>query len=644
MAAPVVHERPGAAYKPVVRVVAALLAVGAVVLYSMCKTPNELLPGGGGVANPGAEASKANKRVDLGVKVDSKTWTTRHLLGSPAYGDDGDDYDEGGGLVGDDGDGDDNTTCSSPRRWHKDFNNSCDYVLERCGDSVQLFNYLKLILCNLTHHTQWIGYVILILWLLYLISLLATTADNFFVPPLNLLSEKLRLSPSIAGITLLAIGNGAPDVFTAYAGLKQDDIRLVLGALIGASIFISTVVLGTIILVVEVRSEDIDKIDFVRDVVAYLLVVVLVVGVAYDGTVHLYEAILFLVFYIAYISVAVLISFVRGYLKKRHEARIVSTESDPFLNPPPIRNTMIQEVKASMSGEEIVIKPKLQLLGLTWPKGAHIGTKIQFVIEWPMSVFRWISIPPCYYDDQWTRWHYMFVVVSPVPMVMVMLVACAGWSGLYGIWMGKLPLLVFLVLCGIAMSAFFFFVLSSNRPPHWSLQIVLGTLAFVMSIAWLNIEANEVVSVLNSIGLLFNIDTGILGLTVLAIGNSVGDWVADTAVARAGKPGMGIASCFGSPLLNDVLGLSLALIARIGFYEKGKPYTFDIHDTHFLKVKMSWIFLGISLVSSIVIIPLFRFSPPKPFGVALLYLYVVFMVFSILNVTGHFNIDFLEGS
>ena len=47
---------------------------------------------------------------------------------------------------------------------------------------------------------------------------------------------------------------------------------------------------------------------------------------------------------------------------------------------------------------------------------------------------------------------------------------------------------------------------------------------------------------------------------MLAIGNSVGDWVADTAVARAGKPGMGIASCFGSPLLNDVIGLSVALI------------------------------------------------------------------------------------
>lgn len=70
----------------------------------------------------------------------------------------------------------------------------------------------------------------LALWCVYLISLLATTVcylrrhmcnfktvncymfvkvDNFFVPPLIFLSEKLKLSPSIAGITLLALGNGA---------------------------------------------------------------------------------------------------------------------------------------------------------------------------------------------------------------------------------------------------------------------------------------------------------------------------------------------------------------------------------------------------------------------------------------------------
>ena len=40
------------------------------------------------------------------------------------------------------------------------------------------------------------------------------------------------------------------------------------------------------------------------------------------------------------------------------------------------------------------------------------------------------------------------------------------------------------------------------------MQIVLGVAAFVMSIAWLNIEANEVVSLLQAFGLLCSIDTG----------------------------------------------------------------------------------------------------------------------------------------
>ena len=60
-------------------------------------------------------------------------------------------------------------------------------------------------------------FVLLVLWLLVLILLLASTADIFFVPPMEFLSDKLKLSPDIAGITLLALGNGAPDVMTVRA-------------------------------------------------------------------------------------------------------------------------------------------------------------------------------------------------------------------------------------------------------------------------------------------------------------------------------------------------------------------------------------------------------------------------------------------
>ena len=69
------------------------------------------------------------------------------------------------------------------------------------------------------------------------------------LPSYNLtMSARLGLRPEIAGITLLALGNGAPDIFTALAGISgAHDFELVAGELLGASNFISTVVLAAVL-------------------------------------------------------------------------------------------------------------------------------------------------------------------------------------------------------------------------------------------------------------------------------------------------------------------------------------------------------------------------------------------------------------
>lgn len=50
---------------------------------------------------------------------------------------------------------------------------------------------------------------------------LVIAADRFFCPALEVLADYLRIAPNVAGATLLAFGNGAPDLFTQFAAIGE---------------------------------------------------------------------------------------------------------------------------------------------------------------------------------------------------------------------------------------------------------------------------------------------------------------------------------------------------------------------------------------------------------------------------------------
>ena len=91
--------------------------------------------------------------------------------------------------------------------------------------------------------------ILLLTTLLLLFRLLNSTTDEFFSPGLELFSLKLGLPPRFAGVTLLALGNGAPDVAaTMNATLdSHEGYLMALGELTGTSMFVSGVILGVIV-------------------------------------------------------------------------------------------------------------------------------------------------------------------------------------------------------------------------------------------------------------------------------------------------------------------------------------------------------------------------------------------------------------
>ena len=92
---------------------------------------------------------------------------------------------------------------------------------------------------------------VFLLGLAVLFRLLGSTAEDYFSPSLEMFSLKLGLPPRFAGVTLLALGNGAADVSATMNAISSDPengYKMSLGALTGAAMFITTVVAGAVIM------------------------------------------------------------------------------------------------------------------------------------------------------------------------------------------------------------------------------------------------------------------------------------------------------------------------------------------------------------------------------------------------------------
>ena len=72
---------------------------------------------------------------------------------------------------------------------------------------------------------------------------LSTTADEYLSPSLEYMTVKFGISESLAGVTLLAFGNGAPDLFTAMSAGSEDAVTT-MSPLLGSALFISTIVVA----------------------------------------------------------------------------------------------------------------------------------------------------------------------------------------------------------------------------------------------------------------------------------------------------------------------------------------------------------------------------------------------------------------
>ena len=148
---------------------------------------------------------------------------------------------------------------------------------------------------------------------------------------------------------------------------------------------------------------------------------------------------------------------------------------------------------------------------------------------------------------------------------------------------------------------------------------------------------------LKTIGVIFGISDAILGLTIFAVGSSLGDLVANITVARLGYPVMALSACFGGPLLNILLGIGLSgcYIILEGASSRQhrhpdrpvrfKPYHVEVSPT----LVVSGVALLVTLVGLLVAVPLNGWRMDRKVGIGLMVLWGITTVGNVVvEVTG----------
>lgn len=132
-----------------------------------------------------------------------------------------------------------------------------------------------------------------------------------------------------AGSTLLAFGNGSPDVFSTFASMGAHSGSLAIGELLGAASFIISVVAGVMMLV---RPFKVTKHVFLRDVAFFMAADVLVCLILYDSHITQLEATGLVLLYVLYVAVVGCSSL--WHSRRQRQKELLATARDNYAEDP----------------------------------------------------------------------------------------------------------------------------------------------------------------------------------------------------------------------------------------------------------------------------------------------------------------------
>ncbi|XP_021236653.1 sodium/potassium/calcium exchanger 2 isoform X3 [Numida meleagris] len=137
--------------------------------------------------------------------------------------------------------------------------------------------------------------------MIYMFIALAIVCDEFFVPSLTVITEKLSISDDVAGATFMAAGGSAPELFTSLIGVFISHSNVGIGTIVGSAVFNILFVIGMCALF----SREILNLTWwplFRDVSFYIIDLILLIIFFLDNLIMWWESLTLLTAYFCYVT------------------------------------------------------------------------------------------------------------------------------------------------------------------------------------------------------------------------------------------------------------------------------------------------------------------------------------------------------
>uniref|UniRef100_A0A8D0LCB8 Solute carrier family 24 member 2 n=1 Tax=Sphenodon punctatus TaxID=8508 RepID=A0A8D0LCB8_SPHPU len=503
------------------------------------------------------------------------------------------------------------------------------------------------------------GAVILhILGMIYMFIALAMVCDEFFVPSLTVITEKLVISDDVAGATFMAAGGSAPELFTSLIGVFIAHSNVGIGTIVGSAVFNILFVIGMCALF----SREILNLTWwplFRDVSFYIIDLILLIIFFLDNLIMWWESLTLLTAYFVYVTFMKFNVQVEEFVK-----RLVNRNKVEKVTTPEAEGKSTNAVEKD--DQTLMTKPRLQRGGSSAslhnslmrnsifqlmihtldPLAEELGSygKLKYYdtmteegkFKEKASILHKMAKKKCQVEDSERRNgaanHAVEVEVTPPndgsgPVQNGNIAHGAEENEeededqpLSLAWPDTLrKQITYLVVFPIVFPLWV--TLPDVRNPS---SKKFFPVTFLGSITWIAIFSYLMVWWAHQVGETIGISEEIMGLTMLAAGTSIPDLITSVIVARKGLGDMAVSSSVGSNIFDITVGLPLPwlLFAMINQFS---PVTVSSNGLF-----CAIVLLFIMLLFVILSIALCKWRMNKYLGFTMFGLYFVFLVISVL--------------